>query len=336
MRKSLDDKLADLHARPGVSDAFILADARDADMAFGLAAPGTDRVTGQLRSLAEFRDQIREIVSQGLVDLMLMSVSTSELLTVEQRLFDASSVTPAARANDTTDIHVIAGASYPQQPSRPFSTASVRQVRECAGVDIGLYSITPLGDAEIDLRALEAYREFRSEADEQGLRHFLEVFAPNVPGRAPENPGRFLNDFVARTLAAVPKAQRPLFLKLPYCGPGAMQELVAYDPHLIPGILGGSSGTTYDAFSLLEDARRDGARAALFGRKIKDSEHPLTFVHYLRLLADAQIGATEACRAYHADLHRLGITPHRPLDQDLLATGTNPSQRQMIKGMVKR
>ena len=138
-------------------------------------------MTGQLRSLAEFRDQIREIVSQGLVDLMLMSVSTSELLTVEQRLFDASSVTPAARANDTTDIHVIAGASYPQQPSRPFSTASVRQVRECAGVDIGLYSITPLGDAEIDLRALEAYREFRSEADEQGLRHFLEVFLPTFP-----------------------------------------------------------------------------------------------------------------------------------------------------------
>ncbi len=324
MIKSLDHKLAELHARPNASDAFILADARDADMAFGLAAPGTDPLTGQLRSLAEFRDQIREIVSQGLVDLMLMSVSTSELLTVEQRLFDSSAVTPAARANDTTDIHVITGASYPRQPSRPFNTASVKQVRECAGVDVALYSITPLGDAEADLPALEAYRQFRSDAGAQGLRHFLEVFAPNVPGRAPEDPGRFLSDFVARTLAGVPKTDRPLFLKMPYCGPRAMQQLVEYDPHLIPGILGGSSGTTFDAFSLLDDARRHGARAALFGRKIKDSEHPLTFVQYLRLLADGQIGPTEACRAYHSDLRRLGITPHRPIDQDLLATATNP------------
>src|ERR1019366_6015410 len=108
--------------------------------------------------------------------------------------------------------------------------------------------------------------------------------APNVPGQVPDDPGRFLNDFVARTLAGVPKAARPLFLKMPYSGAGAMQALAAYDPHLIPGILGGAAGTTYDAFFLLEEARRNGARAALFGPKIKDSEHPLTFVRYLRLI----------------------------------------------------
>ena len=39
------------------------------------------------------------------------------------------------------------------------------------------------------------------------------------------------------------------------------------------GILGGSAGTTYDAFFLLEDARRHGARAALVGRTINNSEH---------------------------------------------------------------
>ncbi len=318
--KSLDETLARLHADPGASGAFILADAKDADMAFGLAAPGREASTGSWRSLAQFRDQVREIVSQGLIDIMLMSVSTSEELTVEAGLFERSAVTPAVRANDTTDIHMLAGAAYPGQASRPFRTASVPQIRECAGVDLGLYSITPANDAEVDVAALGAYREFRAEAEQAGLRHFLEVFAPNVPAQAPVDPGRFLNDFVARTLAGVPKAARPLFLKLPYCGARAMQELVAYDPHLIAGILGGSSGTTYDAYFLLEQARQNGARAALFGRKIKDSEHPLTFVRYLRLIADGELDATEGCRAYHSDLRGLRIKPHRPLEQDLTLT----------------
>ena len=78
VQKSLDAKLARIHADPHGAKDFILADAKDADMAFGLAAPGIDHVTGQPRSLAEFRDQIREIVRQGLVDVMLMSLSTSE------------------------------------------------------------------------------------------------------------------------------------------------------------------------------------------------------------------------------------------------------------------
>ena len=43
---------------------------------------------------------------------MLMSASTSELLTIEERLFDSSHVTPAVRANDTTDIHMPAGGTY--------------------------------------------------------------------------------------------------------------------------------------------------------------------------------------------------------------------------------
>jgi hypothetical protein len=99
-----------------------------------------------------------------------------------------------------------------------------------------------------------------------------------------------------------------------------MRELVTYDPHLIPGVLGGSSGTTYDAFFLLEDARRNGARAALFGRKIKDSEHPLTLVRHLRAIADGELGADEACRSYHAELGALGIRPRRPLEEDLALT----------------
>ena len=268
---------------------------------------------------------MREIVRQGLVDVMLMSASSSELLAIEERLFDDSPVTPAVRANDTTDIHLLAGGTYSDAPSRPFRTVTIEQIMRNDGPDLGLYSITPANDVEYDLPMLEAYRAFRLEAESAGFRHFLEVFDPNVPGAVPGNPGRFLNDLIARTLAGVPKAGRPLFLKIPYFGPAAMEELVAYDPHLVPGILGGSAGTTFDAFSLLEEARRHGARVALFGRKINTSDHPLTFVRYLRLIADGELGAAEACRAYHADLERLGVEPRRPLDEDLQPTETSRS-----------
>jgi hypothetical protein len=317
--KSLDAKLAAIHADPAGAPDFILADAKDADMAFGLAATGVDPATGQPRSLAEFRDQIRGVVRQGLVDVMLMSASTNDLLAVDG-LFADSAVTPAVRANDSTDIHILAGAPYPQQPSRPLRTPRIDEIMR-GGTSLALYSITPSGDAERDGTALEAYRDFRAEAERAGLRHFLEVFAPNVPVPM-KDLGRFLNDFIARTLAGVPASGRPLFLKLPYCGPRAMEELVAYDPHLVPGVLGGSAGTTHDAFRLVQDARLHGARAALFGRKINRSEHQLTFVRHLRAVADGVLEAAEACRSYHADLERLGIRSYRLLNDDLELTDT--------------
>jgi hypothetical protein len=316
--KTLDAKLAAIHADPVGAPDFILADAKDADMAFGLAATGVDPVTGRPRSLADFRDQMREVVRQGLVDIMLMSPSTNDVLTCQERLFDGSGVTPAVRANDSTDIHMLAGAPYPRQPSRPLRTPRIDEIMR-GGTDLALYSITPAGDAERDGAALEAYREFRAQAEPVRLRHFLEVFAPNVPVPMPDV-GRFLNDFVARTLAGVPGPGRPVFLKLPYHGPRAMEELVAYDPHLVPGVLGGSAGTTHDAFRLVEEARQHGARAALFGRKINRAEHQLTFVRYLRAIADGALDAAEACRSYHADLERLGLRPSRPLDEDLKLT----------------
>jgi hypothetical protein len=330
--KSLDAKLAAIHADPGGSRDFILADAKVADMAFGLAATGTDPVTGRPRSLAEFRDQAREIVAQGLVDIMLMSPSTAEVLTIDERIFDESPVTPAVRANDTSDIHAMAGSASATEPSRPFRSATIPQLRTgradpdrsepMRGPDLGLYSITPANQVEADIRTLEAYKSFRLEAELAGFRHFLEVFDPNVPATAPDDPGRYINDLVARTLAGVPTAGRPLFLKMPYHGPRAMEELVAYDPHLIPGILGGSGGTTFDAFFLLEEAKRHGARAALFGRKINGSEHQLEFVRHLRIIADGEASAEEACRSYHAALRRMGIRPRRSLEDDLQLTST--------------
>src|ERR1700752_3160494 len=111
VEKSLDRKLARIHADPHGCKDFILADAKDADMALSIGAPGRSPEAhgGELRyrSLAEYRTAIAQIVAQGLVDIMLMSASTSEVLTIYKRLFADSPVTPAARANDTTDIHVI-------------------------------------------------------------------------------------------------------------------------------------------------------------------------------------------------------------------------------------
>src|SRR5215471_6832902 len=129
MDKSLDRKLARIHADPSGFKDFILADAKDADMALAIGAPGKspEAHSGELRyrSLGEFRDTIEQIVEQGLVDIMLMSASTSEVLTIQRRLFDKSPVTPAARVNDTTDIHIIRGSKYPTSPSRPFRTATL-------------------------------------------------------------------------------------------------------------------------------------------------------------------------------------------------------------------
>src|SRR2546425_13094878 len=101
MQKSLDTKLANLRAAPGRAMDFILADAKDADMATGLAATGKDPITGRPRTLAEYRDQMRAVIKQGLVDIVLMSASTGELLTIKERRFGNSPITPPARANDT-------------------------------------------------------------------------------------------------------------------------------------------------------------------------------------------------------------------------------------------
>ncbi len=329
MVKSLDTKLAEIHANPS-TNAFILADAKDADMAFGMAASGAspEHIDGQYRSLAEYRDIIRENARQGLVDIMLMSVSTNEVLTINDRLFDDSHVTPAIRANDATDIWAGRHSNIIGEQSRPFSTALIDHA-QCAqlegdeslrtiGADLGLFSVTFNNDRDRDLESLEVYKNFRMEAERKGFRHFLEIFDPNAPSMPlpPEKVGPFVNDLVARTLAGVASPGRPIFLKMVYHGPKWMEELAHYDPHLVPGILGGSSGTTYDAFKLLAEAKKYGARAALFGRKINNSEHQLSFIQFLRWVADGEVTPEEAVKAYHGVLTKLGIKPYRSLWED--------------------
>ena len=106
-------------------------------------------------------------------------------------------------------------------------------------------------------------------------------------------------------------------LSLVGCGPKFTEELAGYSKDLIVGILGGASGTTYDAFKLLSESQKYGARDALFGRKINNSEHQLAFIRFLRMIVDGEISPEEAVRAYHGVLQTLGLKPHRPLEEDL-------------------
>jgi hypothetical protein len=333
MEKSLDLKLERLAADPHANE-FILADAKDADMAFGIGGLGTELGPDgpRSRNLDEFRQRIREVAQQQIVDIMLMSVSTSDQLVIREELFDQLTVTPAIRANDTTDIW-LAGTPghYGSEPSRPFRTATLDHAmggfEGCPGDErhrgsrLGLYSITLNHDLERDLETLQAYADFRREAELKGFRHFLEVFAPNAPRQlAPEHIPQFVNDSIVRLLAGVARAGRPIFLKIQYFGPAAMEALAGHDRSLIVGILGGSAGTTHDAFRLLWEAKKYGARAALFGRKINQAEDQLEFVRHLRAVANDDLAPSEAVRSYHAVLEAAGIAPRRPLEDDLALT----------------
>jgi L-lactate dehydrogenase len=267
--KSLDRKLADIRTNPG-SRSFIIADAKDADMAFGVRATGPrsylsaggerparfspeiwTREEFGYRNLPEFLDIIREVTHQGLVDIVLMSAYVNEQLAIKERLFEESHVTPAARANDTTDVWAIRHGCYTREPAQPFRTATIDHIQcgqiECdrttdafLGANLGLYSVTFVNELEQDRETLCWFKEFREEAERKRFRYFLEVFDPNVPtGVSPEKLGEFINDQILRSLAGVTEAGRPLFLKIVYHGPRAMEELVQYDPNMIVGILGG-------------------------------------------------------------------------------------------------
>lgn len=331
--KTLDQKLETLRQNPDGNE-FIIADAKDADMAWGIASPGApypNSGDGRFFSMNDLMDQMREMTASGLIDIMLASNSVMTRLAHEEKIFVDSPVTPAIRANDTSDVWISRVANYRDKPSLPFSSAYIHEAQYGSltapvvgdpKVNLGLYSMTFNNDLEADYFSLQAFREFRTEAAEAGFDYFLEVFAPNVDdcGIPAEDIPSFVNDALVRALAGVGRTSWPKFLKIPYMGPKAMEELANYDSDLIVGILGGGSGTSYDAFKQLTEAKKYGARVALYGRKIKDSEHPLTFVRYLRDLSEDKLTAEEAVKAYHADLKKLGLNPKRDLQADMQLT----------------
>lgn len=321
--KSLDRKLKLISTGKYKPEHFIIADAKDPDMAFGVAATGpvdARQPTGPFRTVPAFRQSIRDLVKQKQVDVMLASASNIEALAGEG-LFDKSVVTPAVRANDATDIWHPRGATYAREPSRPFRSANLAAARKFC--DLGLYSVTFNNVLDRDYASIEAYARFREEAVKHKFRHFFEVFNPNAPqGLSPEAVPAFVNDSIIRVLAGQTRAERPVFLKIVFNGARAMDELASHDPSLIIGILGGSAGTTRDTFELLTQAERNGARVALFGRKINLAESPLDLVSLFRPVLERAIAPAEAVRAYHARLKAKGLAPCRALADDLEITET--------------
>jgi DhnA family fructose-bisphosphate aldolase class Ia len=284
-------------------------------MGFGLTAPGPNG-KGSFKSRQEYLESMMGMTRSGLVDVMLMSMSSAEEL-VKRGIFKSGKVTPAVRLNDATDIWSQRGSTYRDGASLPFATAEPAQAAKIS--DLGLYSVTFSNNTESDRTTLQTYRAFRAEARKYRLRHFLEVFNPAFDiGLKGAEVGAYVNDCIIRTLAGIAAAERPIFLKVQYNGPRAMEELASYDPNgLVVGVLGGGKGTTRDTFELALQSERHGARVALFGRKINLAEAPLDLVKLMRHVVEGKISSADAVKNYHESLGKAGLKPHRSLKDDL-------------------
>ena len=317
----LDTKLEKIRAGNYAKGDFIIADAKDGDMSNPIPAMGPvlDDLGNfvRYRTRAEFLDQITEIVRADELDIMLVSASNLERLK-EAGAFDGSAVKPSFRANDSTDIWNARPNGYGKMgPSHPFRTPNLKDIAAAGLSDLGLYSVTFVNDIDLDVRSLEAFKQFREDAAANGIKYFLEVFNPNVDAGLPGDAiGAFVNDNLARCLSGILKSSRPQFLKYPYNGARALEELVAYDEQLVVGVLGGGAGTHRDTFELLYQAEKYGARVALFGRKINLAESQVDIVHFMRLVADGEMMPLDAVKAYRATLENKGITPIRSLADD--------------------
>ena len=215
--KRVDEKLARIRAGQYTRQDFIIADAKDPDMGPSIWSTGPKREAdgswNRYRTRAEFLDQVRAIVEQDIVDVMLMSPSNVEKLS-DEGLFANSAVKPVIRANDTTESGSCA-AGPTHAPSRPFRSAVLSRTMygtltpaadaKVTGTDLGLYSVTFNNDIEADVRSLEAFAQFRAEAAAVGFKYFLEVFNPNVAcGIDPEVLPHYINDCIHRCLGGCP------------------------------------------------------------------------------------------------------------------------------------
>jgi hypothetical protein len=322
--KSLDTKIQKIRSNSYHPKDFIIADAKDADMAGGRRAPGYVRnIDGSLsekfESFQHYLDKMESLTDSKLVDVMLMSATAAERL-VNKNIFAKSPVTPAIRLNDTSCIWgMIRNGEYAKEKSRAFATTQLRHAIKF--VDLGLYSMTFNKDVDLDVKMLNYYKDFRDEAEKIGMRHFLEVFNSAVIGLNNYDMGEYVNDCILKTLAGQVNKEKPLFLKIAYNGPKAMEELASYDPgNLIVGILGGGKGTTRDCFELVFQAQKYGARVALFGRKINLSEDQNLIVTCMRKVVEGQFDSYEGVKFYHDSLIKKDLKADRNLNDDLLIT----------------
>ena len=82
MSKKLDQKLARIRNGQYTPKDFIIADAKDADMANGCKTAGLQKgSTNRYNPIQTYRDDMRKIMDSDLVDIMLTSLSSAEILT---------------------------------------------------------------------------------------------------------------------------------------------------------------------------------------------------------------------------------------------------------------
>ena len=320
MEKSLDIKLEKTRQGKYKPSDFIIADAKDGDMGGGITAFGhVPEDPSRSKSYTGHLEDMREMTTSKLIDVMLMSVSGAERL-VNDEVFKNSSVTPAVRLNDTSDIWGPRGSKYKIHPAQNFRSARIDKVIPL--VDLGLYSITFSNDLKSDLASLNEFHSFLDNISGKNLRYFLEVFNPQIDiGIDKENLPGYVNDSIVRSLAGLTKEDSPLFLKIPFNGPKAMEELCQYDPgNLIVGVLGGGIGTTRDTFELIRQSEKYGARVALFGRKILFAEVPKLIVTMMRAVVQGEMSTEEAVKMYHSQITEMGISPKLSLEDDLNIT----------------
>ena len=324
MPKSLKLKLQKIRNQKYKPKDFIIADAKDGDLAMGITTPGPQRdkqgkIIQGFKKLKDYKEAMEVMTKSKLVDIMLMSASVGESL-VEKKMFKGSPVTPAIRMNDTSDIWLMRNSNYRSTNPRPFRSARIDRVSKL--VDLGLFSVTFSKNVDFDLAMLNSYRNFRIESLEYKFSHFLEVFNPPIDvGMNNQELGDYVNDCIIKAIAGQTKEERPLFLKIAYNGPKAMEELASYDPeNLIVGILGGSKGTTRDCFELIYKASKYGAKVALFGRKINLSEDPIGLVQLMRKVVERETTPEEAVKIYHDQLIKKKLIPDRNLKNDLSIT----------------
>ena len=318
--KILDTKLKNIRNGDYKPSDFIIADAKDADMGGGRRAPGfireeNGKLTEKPASYESYLNKMKEMTKSQMIDVMLMSMTSAERL-VDQNIFNNSPVTPAVRLNDTSCIWgLLRHGEYDTHQSRPFATTQLRHAKNF--VDLGLYSMTFNKDVDRDVYMLNEYRNFRDNAEKIGMRHFLEVFNSAVINLSIEEMGQYVNDCILKTLAGQISKEKPLFLKIAYNGPKAMEELASYDPgNLVIGILGGGKGTSRDCFELLKQACKYGARVALFGRKVNLSENQLIIIETMRNVIENDLESNDAVKLYHDKLLKENIKPDRDISKD--------------------
>ncbi len=294
--------------------APILVFAGDALVAGGLRGLGRVQEKGQWRPRrqAEFLQLCRDLTADGFIDGCLLTPADAESLAVEERLFDATPVTPMVRLNAETWIWSPRHGNYNRQISQPFQTVSLNSSPEAAfcelrGTDlechvkIGLYSITLNNDTQADARTLSAYLEFARNAGEHAqFDYFLEVFLPNtnLPGLDREKRGQYVADSIVRTLSYLQKKQRPRFIKTEFTSAATWRELCDFDPTLIIGALGGPRQNPRKTLELAHAVVTNGGRAALFGRTIFDDDNPRAIVRALRAVLDQSLSVEQAFAEY--------------------------------------